>query len=437
MDKRNHMDQKYVMKGGIALRGEVAIAGAKNAALGILAGALMADEPVFIEQVPEILDVEYLLDSIRSVGVVAEKQENASLLINGSTLRTCIVDDEFIQQIRGGYYLVGALLGKCHHAEVMLPGGCNIGNRPVDQHIKGFRMLGAEVRIRNGMMIAKCDHLRGAHIYLDVESVGATINIMLAAVLAEGKTVIENAAKEPHVVDVANLLNCMGANVKGAGTDMIRINGVHALHGCTYTIIPDQIEAGTFMIAAAMTRGDVTVRNVTPKHLDSISSKLREIGCRVEEGDDSVRVIATDRPRSTHIKTQPYPGFPTDMQPQITALLSISEGTSVVTESIFENRYKYVDELTRMGACIKVEGNVAVIDGVNMLTGAKVTAMDLRAGAALVIAGLAAEGFTVIEEVRHIERGYENFVEKLKHLGAMIERVDDDRAIQKFKYRAG
>ena len=424
------------MKGGNPLSGEVVIAGAKNAALGILAGAVMANEPVTVEHVPMVQDIEFLLDAIREIGASVEVREGGTVVIDGSTIHKTMVNNDYIQKLRGGYYLVGALLGKYHHAEVDLPGGCNIGSRPIDQHIKGFRALGADIKVRNGMIVAHSARLVGAHIYLDMVSVGATINIMLAASTAEGKTIIENAAKEPHVVDVANMLNAMGANIKGAGTDVIRINGVSTLHGTDYTIIPDQIEAGTFMMAAAATKGDIVIKNVIPKHLESISSKLREIGCEIVEDDDAVRVIGRNHLRSTHIKTLPYPGFPTDMQPQMAVVLALAEGTSVVTESIFENRFKYVDELVRMGANIKVEGNVAIIDGVSSLSSAKVNSNDLRAGAAMVIAGLAAEGYTIVDEVSHIERGYENFVEKLRSLGADIARVDNEREARRFRMRA-
>jgi UDP-N-acetylglucosamine 1-carboxyvinyltransferase len=332
---------------------------------------------------------------------------------------------------------LGALLGKYKKAEVALPGGCNIGLRPIDQHIKGFRALGADVRIEHGLIIAEAERLQGSHIYMDVVTVGATMNVMMAAVMAEGQTVIENAAKEPHVVDLANFLNSMGANIKGAGTDVIRIKGVSRLHGAEYTIIPDQIEAGTFMFAAAVTKGDVTVKNVIPKHLESISAKLLEIGCEVEESDDAVRVVASKPLGHTHVKTLPYPGFPTDMQPQITVALGLSNGTSIVTESIFENRFKYVDELTRMGANIKVEGNTAIIDGVNKYSGASITAPDLRAGAALVIAGLAADGITIVDDIKYIERGYEDFHLKLQGLGAQIDKVTTEREIQKFRLKVG
>ncbi len=332
---------------------------------------------------------------------------------------------------------MGALLGKYKKAEVALPGGCNIGLRPIDQHIKGFRALGADVRIEHGLIITEAGQLRGSHIYLDVVTVGATINVMMAAVMAEGQTIIENAAKEPHVVDVANFLNSMGASIKGAGTDVVRIRGVQKLHGTEYTIIPDQIEAGTFMFAAAVTKGDVTVKNVIPKHLESISAKLIEIGCEVEESDDAVRVVAAKPLTHTHVKTLPYPGFPTDMQPQITVALGLSRGTSIVTESIFENRFKYVDELTRMGASIKVESNTAIIDGVPKYTGASLTAPDLRAGAALVTAALAAEGVSTIDDIKFIERGYEDFPQKLQSLGAQIEKINTERELRKFRLKTG
>ena len=349
----------------------------------------------------------------------------------------CSVDYEYIKRIRASYYLLGALLGKYKRAEVPLPGGCNIGSRPIDLHLKGFKSLGAEVEICHGSIIAKAERLRGSHIFLDTVSVGATINIMMAASMAEGYTIIENSAREPHVVDVANFLNSMGANIKGAGTDVIRIRGVEKLHRTEYSIIPDQIEAGTFMFAAAATKGDIMVKNVIPKHLEATTAKLEEIGCEVEEFDDAVRVVASKRLRNTHVKTQPYPGYPTDMQPQIGVTLALASGTSIVTESIFENRFKYIDELTRMGANVKVEGNSAIITGVEKFTGARVSAPDLRAGAALVIAGLAAEGITVVDDIVYIQRGYECFEEKLRSLGAEIERVSSEKEIQKFKLRVG
>ncbi|MCR5427877.1 MAG: UDP-N-acetylglucosamine 1-carboxyvinyltransferase [Lachnospiraceae bacterium] len=430
--------EQYIIKGGRSLAGEVVINGAKNAALGVIAAAIMTNEPVIIENLPDVLDINVLLDAIREIGAVVDRIDRHTVRIVG-TINSVEVDNESMRKMRGSYYLIGALLGKCGSAQVPLPGGCNIGSRPIEQHTKGFRALGADVDISFGMVNAKADKLIGNHIYFDLVSVGATINVMLASVLAEGQTILENCAKEPHVVDVANFLNSMGANIKGAGTDVIRIRGVESLHGSTYSIIPDQIEAGTFMLAAAATHGDVLIRNVIPKHLEAITAKLLEIGCEVTEDDDSIRVIANKRLGNTQLKTLVYPGFPTDMQPQMTAALAFSVGTSIVTESIFENRFKYVDELTRMGASIKVEGNTAIINGVEKLTGATVCSPDLRAGAALVIAGLAAEGFTIVEQVEYIERGYEHFEVKLKELGAMIERVEDSdtKAIQKFKLKAG
>lgn len=429
--------EQYVIKGGNPLVGEVEIGGAKNAALAILAAAVMTDDTVLIENVPDVRDTNVMLQAMESIGVRVERIDRHTVKITAKNVNGHVIEDDYIKKIRASYYLIGALLGKYKKAEVSLPGGCNIGSRPIDQHLKGFRALGAKVDIAHGMIIAQADDLKGNHIYLDVVSVGATINVMLASVMAQGVTIIENAAKEPHVVDVANFLNSMGANIKGAGTDVIRVRGVETLHGTEYAIIPDQIEAGTFMFAAAITKGDVTVKNVIPKHLESISAKLLEIGCEIEESDDAVRVVASKPLSHTHVKTLPYPGFPTDMQPQITVALALSNGTSIVTESIFENRFKYVDELTRMGANIKVEGNTAIINGVSKYTGAGITAPDLRAGAALVLAGLSAEGFTTVDDIRYIERGYEDFDIKLKSLGALIEKVDSARDLQKFKLRVG
>jgi UDP-N-acetylglucosamine 1-carboxyvinyltransferase len=427
--------EKYVIKGGIPLVGEVEIGGAKNAALAILAAATMSSETVYIDNMPDEADTNVMLQAMASIGVIIERTSRHSVKINASHISNHTIENDYIKKIRASYYLIGALLGKYRTAQVVLPGGCNIGLRPIDQHIKGFTALGATVSIEHGMIDARADKLVGNHIYLDVVSVGATINIMMAAVMADGKTIIENAAKEPHVVDFANFLNSMGANIKGAGTDVIRIKGVSELHGTEYTIIPDQIEAGTFMVAAAATMGDVTVKNVIPKHLESISAKLVEMGCQVQESDDAVRVVANKRLQKTNVKTLPYPGFPTDMQPQMTVALGLASGVSLVTESIFENRFKYVDELTRMGANMKVEGSTAIIDGVDRYTGADVSAPDLRAGAALVIAGLTADGFTTIEDIRYIERGYEEFDAKLRELGAQIDKVDTDRDVQKFKLR--
>ncbi len=429
--------EQYIIKGGNPLVGEVEIGGAKNAALGILAAAIMTDDTVRIDNLPDVQDIHVLLEAIGQIGAKVERIGRTTVLINGSEIGSISVDYEYIKKIRASYYLLGALLGKYKKAEVPLPGGCNIGSRPIDLHLKGFKALGATTRISHGAIIAQADHLKGGHIYLDTVSVGATINIMMAASMAEGRTIIENAAKEPHVVDVANFLNSMGANIKGAGTDVIRIRGVEKLHATEYSIIPDQIEAGTFMFAAAVTKGDVIVKNVIPKHLEATSAKLAEIGCQVEEFDDAVRVVATRRLTNTNVKTLPYPGYPTDMQPQIGVALSLASGTSLVTESIFENRFKYVDELVRMGADIKVEGNTAIIYGTEKLTGARVSAPDLRAGAALVIAGLAAEGITVVDDIVYIQRGYENFEEKLRSLGAEIEKVSSEKEIQKFKLRVG
>ena len=427
--------EQYVIKGGNPLVGEVEIGGAKNAALAILAAAIMTDETVTIENLPNVRDINVLLSAMEGIGAKIERVSAHKVKINGSLISNLSVDYEFIKKIRASYYLLGALLGKYKSAEVALPGGCNIGSRPIDLHLKGFRALGANVDIQHGLIAARAEKLVGTHIYLDKVSVGATINIMMAASMAEGKTIIENAAKEPHVVDVANFLNSMGANIRGAGTDVIRIVGVEKLHKTEYSIIPDQIEAGTYMFAAAATKGDVTVKNVIPKHLEATTAKLIEVGCEVEEFDDAVRVVASKPLHHTQVTTFPYPGFPTDMQPQMSVVLGISEGTSTVTESIFENRFKYVDELTRMGADIKVESNIAIINGVKGYTGARVSAPDLRAGAALVIAGLSAEGITIVDDIHFIERGYEEFEKKLRKLGAQIEKVSSEKEIQKFRLK--
>lgn len=429
--------EQYIIKGGNPLVGEVVIGGAKNAALGLLAAALMTDEGVCLDNIPDVNDVNILLDAIAESGAIVERLNSHSVRLCGKTIHNLIVDNSFIKKMRASYYLLGAMLGKYHYAEVALPGGCNIGNRPIDQHLKGFQALGATTGVRDGRIIASAEKLTGAHIYFDVVTVGATINVMMAAALAEGKTILENSAKEPHVVDVANMLNLMGAKIKGAGTDVIRIEGVKELHGCEYSVIPDQIEAGTFMFAAAATRGDVIIRNVIPRHLDSMTSKLREIGCEVSEFGDAVRVVCKNRLRHTNVTTLPYPGFPTDMQPQMSILLTLSSGTSIVTESIFENRFKYADEVNRMGANIHVEGRVAIITGVNHLIGTEITAPDLRAGAALVIAGLAAEGITTIDDIVYIQRGYENFAGKIRELGGMIQQVESEADAQKFKLKFG
>ncbi len=429
--------EQYIIKGGKPLVGEVTISGYKNAALGIIAGAIMTDETVKIENVPDIRDIDVLLHAIEDIGAKVERINSNTIKINGSKINTVNVDFDYVRKIRASYYLIGALLGKYKGGKVALPGGCNIGSRPIDQHIKGFEALGAEVKIEHGLICADAEELKGAHIYFDCSSVGATINVMLASCLAEGMTILENSSKEPHVVDVANFLNSMGANIKGAGTDVIRIKGVPKLHGSEYSIIPDQIEAGTFMFAAAATKGDILIKNVIPKHLEAFTAKLIEIGATVEEFDDMVRVRADKRLGNSHVKTLVYPGFLTDMQPQMTTLLATSKGTSIVTESIFENRFKYVDELTRMGASIKVEGNTAIIEGVERLTGASVCAPDLRGGVALVMAGLMADGYTIVENIEFIERGYEKFESKMQQLGAAMVKVDstDMKAIKKFKLK--
>ena len=427
--------EQYIIRGGNPLVGEVDISGAKNAALGILAAACMTDDTVLITNLPDVRDINVMLEAMAEIGVKVERISRHDVLLTSDHISGVSVDYEYIKKIRASYYLLGALLGKYKRAEVPLPGGCNIGSRPIDLHLKGFRALGANVRIDGGVICAEAEHLHGSHIYLDTVSVGATINIMMAAAMADGRTIIENCAREPHVVDVANFLNSMGANIKGAGTDVIRIRGVEELHSTEYSIIPDQIEAGTFMFAAAATKGDVMVKNVIPKHLEATSAKLMEIGCEVEEFDSAVRVVASKRLIGTNVKTLPYPGYPTDMQPQIGVALCLASGISIITESIFENRFKYIDELARMGAVAKVEGNTAIITGVERLTGARVNALDLRAGAALVIAGLAADGITIVDDIKYIQRGYEKFDEKLRSLGGMIEQIDNARDAQKFRLR--
>ncbi|HJA42284.1 UDP-N-acetylglucosamine 1-carboxyvinyltransferase [Lachnoclostridium sp. An118] len=424
--------EQYIIKGGNPLVGEVEIGGAKNAALAILAAAIMSDETVMIDNLPDVNDINVLLDAIAGIGAMVHRVDRHTVKINGKGVTSVDIEYDYIKKIRASYYLLGALLGKYKRAEVALPGGCNIGSRPIDQHLKGFRALGAEVEIEHGKIIAEASRLVGKHIYFDVVSVGATINVMMAAAMAEGLTILENVAKEPHVVDVANFLNSMGANIRGAGTDVIRIRGVQRLHRTEYSVIPDQIEAGTFMFAAAATQGDVTVMNVIPKHLEATTAKLLEIGCEVEEFDDAVRVVSKGRLKCTHVKTLPYPGFPTDMQPQIGVTLALCEGTSTITESIFENRFKYLDELARMGASVKIEGNSATIEGVEKFSGARVSAPDLRAGAALCIAGLAADGITIVDDIVYIQRGYERFEEKLRSLGAVIEKVSTEKEIRKF-----
>ena len=429
--------EHYIIKGGNPLVGDVTIGGAKNAALGILAASIMTDEDVLIDNLPDVRDINVMLEAMQEIGASVHRIDRHTVKINAGNIREVSVDDEYIRRIRASYYFIGALLGKYKSAQVPLPGGCNIGSRPIDQHLKGFRALGADVDIEHGKIVAEAEHLRGTHLYFDVVSVGATINVMMAAAMADGLTIMENVAKEPHVVDVANFLNSMGANIRGAGTYVIKIRGVKSLHKTEYSIIPDQIEAGTFMFAAAATKGDVTGLNVIPKHLDATISKLVDIGCEVEEFDDAVRVVAKNRLRSTQVKTLPYPGYPTDMQPQIGVVLALAQGTSTITESIFENRFKYLDELARMGAVIKVQGNSATIEGVEKFSGARVSAPDLRAGAALCIAGLATDGITIVDDIVYIQRGYERFEEKLRGLGGIIEKVSDEKEIQKFKLIVG
>lgn len=423
------MDQ-YIIKGGNPLVGEVVIGGAKNAALGILAAAVMTDGECHIDNVPNVNDTNILLKAMEGIGAQVNRKGSNEVVISGKNIDgngDLTVDNKYIRRMRASYYLVGALLGKYKKAKVALPGGCNIGTRPIDQHIKGFEELGAKVKIEGGMIIAEAKHLRGAKITFDVVSVGATINVMMAAALAEGDTILENAAREPHVVDVANFLNRMGADIRNAGTETIRIRGVKRFSkDIDYSIIPDQIEAGTFMVAAVATKGDIIVKNVIPAHLHVISSKLSDMGAEIIESDDEVRVIAKKRLKAVNIKTQPYPGFPTDMQPQLAVAMALAEGTSRITEDIFENRFVYADELNKMGAKIRVERSVALINGVDKFSGAIVTTPDLRAGAALVIAGLAAEGNTTVEDIIYIQRGYERFDEKIRGLGGMIELVDSE-----------
>lgn len=425
--------EQLIINGGKKLFGTVSVSGAKNAALAIIPASILCKSVCVVENVPCVNDIIVLIDAMRELGVKVEHLDEHTIKIDATKVSTNRVDYEHINKIRASYYLLGALLGRFNEAEVALPGGCNIGNRPIDQHIKGFEALGAQVTIEHGMIKAKADVLKGNNIYLDVVSVGATVNIILAAVLAEGLTVIENAAKEPHIVDVANFLNSMGADIKGAGTDTIKVHGVESLHGTQYMMIPDQIEAGTYMVAGAITGGDVTVTNLIPKHMEAISAKLKEMGVGIEELDEGIRVFVKEPLKNIHVKTLPYPGFPTDMQPQITALLATTKGTSLMTEGVWESRFQYTDELNRMGANIKVEGSTAFITGVNGLTGAEVTSTDLRAGAALVLAGLAAEGRTVINHVDYIDRGYEHMELKLQKLGANIYRAQSDSKKELFK----
>ncbi len=428
---------QYVMKGGSPLVGEVTVSGAKNAALGVLTAAIMADETVTVDNLPDIMDIKALLSAFEEIGVMVDRTSRHKVSLNGANIFSACADSEYVKKLRASYYLLGALLGKYHHAEVAMPGGCNIGTRPIDQHLKGFRLLGAEVALKDGKVILDARELHGAHIYLDMASVGATINLMMAAAMAKGNTIIENAAKEPHIVDVANMLNSMGASIKGAGMDVIRIKGVDRLHGSEYTIIPDQIEAGTFMMAAAITRGDILVRNIIPQHMDAVSAKLIEMGCEVTELGSAIRVTGKPNFYACNVKTLPYPGFPTDMQPLMGVCLALAEGTGIITESIYENRFKYVDELAKMGVDAEVRGTVAVFKGSSVLRGAEINAPDLRAGAALVLAGLAADGFSVVNNIEYVLRGYEDFDGKLRELGAEIALVKDEKDIRKFKMRVG
>ena len=414
---------KFVIAGGKRLTGEVEISGAKNAAVAILPATILADGPCRIENIPNISDVTSIIDILHKLGANIQMISKTTMVIDSSHLMSPVVPYELARKMRASCYFLGALIGRYSRAQVAMPGGCDFGVRPIDQHIKGFELLGVNISLEHGMVEAHAMHLHGSSIYLDVVSVGATVNIMLSAVMADGLTVIENAAKEPHIVDLANFLNSMGADVRGAGTDVIKIRGVPRLHGGTYSIIPDQIEAGTFMAAAAATGGDVLVRNVIPKHLEAISAKLEEMGAGIEEFDDSIRVHRSGPLCKVNIKTMPHPGFPTDMQPQMAVLMSLAEGTSIITEGVWDNRFRYVEELKRMGASIQVDGKIAVIEGVGGLTGAPVKATDLRAGAAMMIAGLVAKGVTEIEDIKHIERGYQDVDVKFRSLGADMKRI--------------
>lgn len=425
--------EKYVINGGIPLKGSVRIGGAKNAAVAILPATLLADGPCVIENLPEISDVSAILRTMRSLGAQVRTVNKTTVEIDPSHVNSFVVTKAMAEGMRASSYFMGALLGRMNRARVAPPGGCDFGVRPIDQHIKGFEALGAKVTIENGMVEARAKSLSGASIYLDVVSVGATINIMLAAARVRGLTVIENAAREPHIVDLANFLNSMGADIMGAGTSVIKIRGVEHLRGTVYSIIPDQIEAGTYMVAAAATGGDVMIENVTPKHLESIIAKLAETGAVIDEYDEAVRVRMTGRPKKCNVKTMPHPGFPTDMQPQIATLLAVAEGTSIVTEGVWDNRFRYVDQLTLMGADIQVDGKMAVITGVNELNSAPVKAVDLRAGAAMIIAGLMASGTTEVEDIVHIDRGYEKLADKLVALGADIKRVRKDDGFEILK----
>ncbi len=423
--KEGTLLEKFIINGGTPLRGEVEISGAKNAALAIIPAAILSQDVCVIENLPcSISDVNYMMKILNHIGAKVKLINKNTIEIDSRFVNSYVISHDMTKHLRASYYFIGALLGRYGRAKVAMPGGCYLGARPIDQHIKGFELLGATVSVEdNAIVEAQAEKLIGSPIYLDMVSVGATVNILLAAVKAKGLTVIENAAKEPHIVDLANFLNSMGADVRGAGTDVIKIRGVEQLHGCTYSIIPDQIEAGTYMVAAAATHGDVMIKNVIPKHLESISTKLIECGAIVEEFDDAVRVSLDKRPGKCTIKTMPHPGFPTDMQPQMAVLLALANGTSIISESIWSNRFRYAEQLNRMGADIKADGQLAVIQGVEQLKGAPVKADDLRAGAAMLIAGLAANGTTEIEDILHIDRGYEDVVGKLKGLGADIKRT--------------
>jgi len=428
---------KFIIKGGRRLVGEVEISGAKNAAVAIIPAVILSDEPCVLENVPAISDVNISMRILREMGAEVTPLSATSYRIDATKIEKCCVPYETARKMRASYYFLGALLGKFGKARVSMPGGCPLGDRPIDQHLKAFAALGAEYKVDQGMIDLTSEKLTGNQIFLDVVSVGATMNAMLAAVKADGLTILENAAKEPHIVDLANFLNSMGANIMGAGTDVIKIRGVKSLRGATYAVIPDQIEAGTFMVAAAATNGNVLIKNVIPKHLESITKKLEKIGVNIEQFDDSIRVSVDGPLVKTSIKTTPHPGFPTDMQPQIATLLTLAEGTSIVTEGVWEQRFRYVDELRRMGADISVDGKVAVIEGTGKLMGAPVKACDLRAGAALIIAGLAANGITEIEDIFHIERGYDCMEGKLRALGADIEKKSfPDEAVASEKKKA-
>lgn len=423
--------EKFLVEGPTKLKGEVTISGAKNAAVAIIPATILAQGRCVVENIPNISDITVLFKILRELGATVRMLGKNTVEIDTTNLTEPVVPYELARYMRASYYLLGTLLTRCNRASVSMPGGCNFGVRPIDQHMKGFEALGATVSIDGGMINVSADLLLGAHIYFDVVSVGATINVMLGSIKAKGITILENCAKEPHIVDLANFLNSMGADIRGAGTDVIKIHGVDLLHGTSYSIIPDQIEAGTYMVAAAATGGDVLIKNVIPKHLESITEKLERAGAVVEEYDDSIRVTREGKLSKVNIKTMPHPGFPTDMQPQMTALLALAEGTSIVTEGVWDNRFRYVDELRRLGASIQVDGKVAVVEGVDHYTAAPVRAVDLRAGAAVLIAAMAADGLTEIEDIEHIERGYEDIVEKLTALGAKLKKsLEPERTLK-------